>query len=493
MATEMEPAVYWQALYTRDHRFDGRFFIGTVTTGGYCRPICGIPFGKADHLVWFASAAAAEAAGFRPCQRCRPDTSPGTPAWIGTSAVVSRALRLIAEGALDEADVNELASRVGIGARQLRRLFVQHVGASPIKVATTHRLHFARKLIDETEVPIMKVALSSGFNSIRQFNHAIRAACGHSPTELRRLRGRAATVQSGTQLVIRLPYRVPFDWSAIIDFLRPRATPGVEFVQENCYRRTIEVGDAAGVIEVRPDVAETRLLVLIDLPTNERLIQVVERVRRMFDLGADPLQIETRLSGDSRLQALVETRPGLRVPGAWDGFEVAVRAVLGQGLTAIDAKPRAARLVRAFGRTLATSFEGLTHLFPGPDVLADADLSMAGIGGKQAATLRALARATSAKELTFAASRTLEDTISRLRSISGVGESMAHYIAMRAFGEPDAFPCPATLLVRNPVDDRVSPSPAETLRMTERWRPWRAYAAMHLWAAHRKREVTPPV
>ena len=231
---EMEPAIYWQALHTGDNRFDGRFFIGTVTTGVYCRPVCRIPFGKPGHLVWFASAAAAEAAGFRPCQRCRPDTSPGTPAWIGTSAVVSRALRLIAEGALDAADVNALASRVGIGSRQLRRLFVQHLGASPIKVATTHRLHFARKLIDETDLPIMKVALSSGFNSLRQFNHAIRTSSGYSPTQLRRLRGRVATVQSGRGLVMRLPYRLPFNWSAIIGFLRPRVTPGVESVQENC-------------------------------------------------------------------------------------------------------------------------------------------------------------------------------------------------------------------------------------------------------------------
>jgi AraC family transcriptional regulator of adaptative response / DNA-3-methyladenine glycosylase II len=486
---EMEPAVYWQALYTRDSRFDGRFFIGTVTTGGYCRPICRIPFGKPGHLVWFASAAAAEAAGFRPCQRCRPDTSQGTPAWIGTSAVVSRALRLIAEGALDGADVNELALRVGLGSRQLRRLFVQHLGASPIKVATTQRLHFARKLIDETDVPIMKVALSAGFNSVRQFNHAVRTAWGHSPTQLRRLRGRAAIGQSGSGLVMRLSYRVPFSWSAMIDFLRPRATPGVEFVREKCYRRTIEVGDAAGVIDVRPDLSEPLLVVRIDLPTNDRLIQVVERVRRMFDLGADPLQIETRLSADSRLRTLVETRPGLRVPGAWDGFEVAVRAILGQGLTVIDAIPRAEQLVRVFGKPLATSFEGLTHLFPRPEVLADADLSLAGIHGRKAANLRALACAAHAKELTFEASRTLEDTISRLRTISGVGDSMAHYIALRAFGEPDAFPGAERGLRQSPGDDGVSASLAEIVRMAESWRPWRAYAAMHLWAAYSSRDV----
>jgi AraC family transcriptional regulator of adaptative response / DNA-3-methyladenine glycosylase II len=486
---EMEPAIYWQALYTRDSRFDGRFFIGTVTTGGYCRPTCRIPFGKPDHLVWFATAAAAEAAGFRPCRRCRPDTSPGTPAWIGTSAVVSRALRLIAEGALDDADVDELASRVGIGSRQLRRLFVQHLGASPIKVATTHRLHFARKLIDETDLPMTKVALSSGFKSLRQFNHAIRSACSQSPTQLRRRRGGSAPVQSGGGLLLRLPYRQPFNWSAMIDFLRPRATPGVEFVQETCYRRTIEVGDAAGVIDVKPDAAEPRLIVLMNLPTNESLIHIVERVRRMFDLGADPLQIETRLSVDPWLRTLVEMRPGLRVPGAWDGFEVAIGAILGQGRNVIDGDPRAERLVRAFGKPLATALAGLTHLFPRPEVLADADLSTAGIRGTEAATIRAVARAVCAKELTFQSSRTLEDTISRLCAISGVGESMAHYIAMRAFGEPDAFPSADTGLGQSPSEEAVSTSPAEMMRMAEQWRPWRAYAVMHLWAASRSRDV----
>ena len=188
-AAESQPSIWWQALYSRDQRFDGRFFIGAATTKIYCRPICPVPFAKPNNLVWFACAAAAEAAGFRPCRRCRPETSPGTPAWLGTSAVVSRALRLISEGALDEGGVEDLADRVGVGSRQLRRLFVEHLGASPVKIAITHRVHFARNLIEETNLPITKIAFSSGFTSIRQFNHAVRAICGQSPTELRRTRG----------------------------------------------------------------------------------------------------------------------------------------------------------------------------------------------------------------------------------------------------------------------------------------------------------------
>lgn len=479
---DMGPAICWQALYTRDGRFDGRFFIGTVTTRCYCRPICRVPFGKPDHLVWFPSAAAAEAAGFRPCQRCRPDASPGTPAWSGTSAVVSRALRLIADGALDDGDLDGLALRVGIGSRQLRRLFVRHLGVPPIKVATTQRLHFARKLIDETDLPMTLVASSAGFKSLRQFNHAIRTSYGCPPTQCRRLRGPSALVERGRGLVMRLPYRVPFDWLAIIDFLRSRATPGVELIDETCYRRTIAIGDAAGTIEVRPDVAAPLLLLHFDLPATEGLMHVVERVRRMFDLGADPLQVESHLSTDSRLRPLVERRPGLRLPGAWDGFEVAVRAILGQGLMVTHGQLQAERLVHRFGKPVVTSWADLTHLFPRPEVLVDADLSTAGIRGRKAATICAMARAVCAKTLTFDASRSLDETISRLRTIRGVGESMAHYIAMRAFGEPDAFPYSETGGREN-ADDGVRGSSEELGRIAEGWRPWRAYGAMHLWAA----------
>src|ERR1700689_361365 len=226
---ELEPDVYWQALHSRDRRFDGRFFVAAVTTGIYCRPICPVPFAKPNNIALYPCAAAAETAGFRPCRRCRPETSPGTPAWLGTSAIVSRALRLISEGALDESSVEDLAGRVGIGARQLRRLFVEHLGSSPVKIAITHRVHFARNLIEETDLPITKIALSAGFTSIRQFNHEVRAICGQSPTELRRARGEFPTsAQSG--LVIRLACRPPFDWPAIVDFLKVRAIPDVEVV-----------------------------------------------------------------------------------------------------------------------------------------------------------------------------------------------------------------------------------------------------------------------
>jgi AraC family transcriptional regulator of adaptative response / DNA-3-methyladenine glycosylase II len=397
--------------------------------------------------------------------------------------VVSRALRLIAEGALDESGVEDLADRVGIGSRQLRRLFVEHLGASPVKIAITHRVHFARNLIEETGLPITKIALSTGFRTIRQFNHAVRTICGQSPTELRRVSGECnASTQSG--LVIRLPYRPPLDWSALLDFLRPRATPGVESVQEGAYLRTIRVGEATGVIDVRPDKAEPVLKVRIELPGYRFLMQVVERVRRIFDLGADPFRIANDLSRDPRLKPLLDRRPGLRVPGVWDGFELAVNALLGQQLTVGDSTEVAGRLVRTFGKPFHTSVPGLTHLFPKPEDLMGADLSKVNICRFRAATIRALARSVCSGELTFTASMTLEETISRIRTVSGVGEDTAHYIAMRVFGEPDAFPFADPALTGSFAEGGAPASAKQIGRISEDWRHWRAYAAMHLLAGN---------
>jgi AraC family transcriptional regulator, regulatory protein of adaptative response / DNA-3-methyladenine glycosylase II len=474
-----QPSIWWQALYSRDQRFDGRFFIGAATTKIYCRPICPVPFARPNSLVWFASAAAAEGAGYRPCGRCRPEASPGTPAWLGTSAIVSRALRLISEGALDENSVEDLAGRVGVGARQLRRLFVEHLGATPVKIAITHRVLFARNLIEETDLPITKIALSAGFSSIRQFNHEVRAICGQSPTELRRARGEfPASSQSG--LVIRLACRPPFDWPAIVDFLKPRAIPGVELVEDGFYRRTIRVGGSTGTIEVRPGKTEPALAVRIELPGCQFLMKVVERVRRIFDLGADPLRIVEDLSRDRRLRPLLDRRPGLRVPGVWDGFELAVLTILGEQLSVRSSTKSVGRLVQHFGQPFPTSSQGLTHLFPRPKDLAAADLSRAGIRGARAAALHALARAVCGGKLTFTASMTLEQAILRISSIPGIGESAAHYIAMRALGEPDALPC-ADPGLRSGLGIGGNPaSPQEVLRIAEGWRPWRAYAAMHV-------------
>ncbi len=478
---EIDPTICWQAIYSRDRRFDGRFFAGVRTTGVYCRPICPVPLRKPANVRWYASAASAEAAGFRPCRRCRPDTSPGTPAWLGTSAVVSRALKLISEGALDNHDVEALADRVGLGSRHLRRLFLQHLGASPVRIASTRRVHFARNLLDQTDLPITKIAAYSGFQSIRQFNHAMRTTFETSPSELRKLRPGSAIQRGGISL--HLPYRPPLDWHTLIRFLKSRETPGVEVIDDDCYRRTIELHDQPGEIEVRREPNEPVLHVRVTLASYEQLMPVVERVRRLFDLGADPLQISNHLAQDSRLGEMLQKRPGLRVPGVWDAFELALRAVLGEQLTLVDAKSVIARIVRTFGRPIKTTVPRLTHLFPRPEDLSTANFSSIGVPPARAETLRALARATCEGKLNSAACRSLDDIISRLCAIPGMGRHRANYIAMRAFGEPDAFPSADLGLRRVLTTGRKLLSEDEFLRTAETWRPWRAYAAMQLWAA----------
>src|ERR1700733_7537612 len=295
---ELDPAFCWQAVYSRDHRFDGLFFAGIASTGVYCRPICPVSFGHPESVHWFQSASAAEAAGFRPCRRCRPDTAPGSSAWFGTWAVVSRALKLISEGALDGGNLEQLAERVGIGSRHLRRLFQQHLGASPLKIARSHRVLIARSLIAETELPVAGIASGTGFRSIRQFNHSVRTAFGQSPTTLRRLRGTVVPHDPRPGIVVHLPYRPPFDWSSLVQFLKSRATPGVESVDDETYRRTVEIGGVAGAIEVWHEPSQSRLSMRVFLPGCDRLMQVVQRTRRLFDLGADALHIGSYLGRD---------------------------------------------------------------------------------------------------------------------------------------------------------------------------------------------------
>jgi len=469
-----------QAIYSRDSRFDGRFFAGATSTGLYCRNICPAPYKNPDNIRLFSCVMSAESAGFRPCKRCRPQAVPGVGAWLGTSAVVSRAIRLILEGALNGGSVGELAARLGLGSRQLRRLFVQHLGASPLKIAAAHRVHLAGKLIDESGLPMTQIAFGSGFKSIREFNHSIRLSTGRSPSELRHGADGSQPKACPGSLELRLPYRKPFDWANLIAFLKSRAIPGVELVTDDSYQRTIEVGGVPGILTVRPDPARSRLIVHLQTPSFEGLAQAVERVRRIFDLGADPIQIASHLSSDPKLRALIKLRPGLRVPGVWDGFEATALAVLGQKLTTSGPRRLVARFVRMFGTPVDTPIRGLKYLFPRPDVLAHADLSKAGISQDCANTIRKLTSSTIGRNLSFATSWTQEQVVSKLGVIGGIDESIANYIAMRALGEPDAFPSNEFELRRCLSRLRPNLSCAEALAEAEKWRPWRSYAAMHL-------------
>ena len=470
----------YRALEARDRRFDGRFFIGVRTTGVYCRPICPAPTAKRKNVAFYPCAAAAEDAGFRPCLRCRPETAPGTPAWNGTSAVVARALRLIETGALDDSDATTLAARLGLGERQLRRLFVQHLGAAPAQVARSRRVHFARRLLDETDLAVTQVALAAGFGSIRQFNDAMRATFHFSPTELRSRRRR--TPPPG-ELTVRLPYRPPLPWDAMLAFLADRAMPGIEVVTDGVYRRTVRLGDEAASIEVRPEPARAHVVLRVHATDHARLIDVVERVRRLFDLAADPLHIATHLRRDARLRPVVAKFAGLRVPGAWDPFELAVRAILGQQVTVRGATTLAGRLAERFG-TAVDLGPGLTRLFPLPATLAAAPLETIGLPRARATTIRTLSAAVASGTLSLEASDGPEAVAARLCELPGIGPWTAQYIAMRALGEPDAFPA-GDLGVRTALGNGAGPLPAkDALAMAEAWRPWRAYAVMYLWHSH---------
>jgi AraC family transcriptional regulator of adaptative response / DNA-3-methyladenine glycosylase II len=473
----------YEALRTRDRRFDGRFFTAVVTTGIYCRPICPARLPLLKNVRFYACAAAAEAAGFRACRRCRPETAPGTPAWLGTSAVVSRGLRLIETGALDDGDVGRLASRLGVGARQLRRLFARHLGASPAEIARARRVHFARLLIDQTERPMTELAFAAGFASVRQFNHAFRQSFGRSPRDVRRARAARAGAAdaAGDTIALRLPYRPPFDWDGLTGFLAGRAIAGVESVVDGCYRRTIELAGAPSFLEVRKLEHDFALELRVAVAPGADLLRAVERVRRIFDLDADPLAIGEALEANPMLRAHLGERPGLRVPGAWCAFELGVRAILGQQVSVRGASTLAGRLVREFGKPVAGAPGGLSHLFPSPAQLADCDVASIGLPRARAAAIRGFAGAIANGELVLDGARGLDDAVARLAELPGIGAWTAQYIAMRALGEPDAFPA-GDLALRKALASGDAPiSAVQAERAAEEFRPWRSYAAMALW------------
>jgi len=486
-----------RARRSRDARFDGRFFIGVTTTGIYCRPICPARSPKDENVIYFPTAAAAEAAGFRPCLRCRPEASPGTPAWVGTSGVVSRALRLIGEGALRgtsgpdadnartaDAGVDDLAGRVGVTARHLRRLFLQHLGATPIEVALTRRIHFAKRLLDETSLPVQQVAFASGFGSVRRFNGQILRTFSRTPTELRRLHRRVAEAPGWYRFT--LAYRPPYDWPSMLAFLGARATAGVESIAGAHYRRTIEIDGRTGTIDVGPSDSKPALVLDVSFPEPGSLLTIVERVRRMFDLSADPAVIGDHLAADRMLQRAMDANPGVRVPGAWDGFELAVRAILGQQVSVQGATTIAGRLAAEFGAPVETD-RGVERLFPAAERLADARLECAGVMPARAETIRRLARAAADGHLKLSPGADSAAVVEALMALPGVGPWTASYVAMRALGEPDAFPA-GDLVLRRAAGNLTT---RELERRSEAWRPWRAYAVMLLWRTASRESATP--
>jgi AraC family transcriptional regulator of adaptative response / DNA-3-methyladenine glycosylase II len=477
-----DTTVLERARLSRDPRFDGKFFIAVTSTGIYCRPICpASPSPRRSNVRYFTSAAAAAEAGFRPCLRCRPEAAPGTPAWLGTSAVVRRALRLINEGALDEVSVGEFATRVGVGARHLDRLFLQHVGASPLAVAQTRRLHFAKRLIDESDLPFTQIALAAGFGSLRRFNDAFQKAYRRPPRELRRERREPLTRGAGEEVTLALSYRPPYDWDHLRDFLALRATPGVERVADESYARLIRTDTGHAVIQVRPLQGKDALQLRVQGAPAAALFQIATAARRVFDLSADPALLAAGLTSDPLLRPLVRRRPGIRIPGTWDAFECAVRAVLGQQVTVAAARTLAGRLVERTGEPVTTTVAGLERLFPTPQALAAANLDGLGLTGARITALKALAAAVAEGRVAF--DRPAEEVIASLVELPGFGEWTAQYIALRALGEPDAFLLADLVVRRMAAGGGAALTAKELERRAETWRPWRGYAVMHLWCA----------
>lgn len=469
-----------RARLARDARFDGRFVTGVLTTKIYCRPICPVKPAKSTHVRFFASAAAAEQAGFRPCLRCRPETAPGTPAWHGSSTTVSRGLTLIHTGFLDEHSVADLADVLGIGARHLTRLFMQHLGASPHMLARTRRVQIAKQLLDETDMAITEIAFAAGFSSIRRFNAAFKGTYGRSPSQC--TRGGRARSGNGHPVTLALAYRPPFNWVLLTKLLAAEATPGVEAVRHNEYCRTIACDHVTGWFSVRPVAGQNLLHLSLRLSAYVRLKHIIERVRTICDLHANPVQIREHLGQHPQLAPLVRHAPGLRLPGAWDGFEVAVRALVAGDVGRANATVVMGRLAAAYGQPCsAGEDQHLTALFPTAAALLRAPLTGLGLSHTAAARLRRLAQAVICGAIRFDRTITAEALIDSLTREAALDEASAHWVALRTLGEPDAVPFGAPLL------PDITALPWLDATMQDVWRPWRSYAAVLLALAYAPR------
>ena len=478
-------SAWYTAFKAKDARFDGRFFVGVSSTGIYCRPVCRAKLPRAENCTFYASAAAAEQAGFRPCLLCRPEIAPGSAPVDASASLARRAARLLEDNCASEHSVVELAHRLGCTDRHLRRVFIGEYNVPPIRYLQTCRLLLAKSLLTDTNLSVIDVAMAAGFGSLRRFNTLFKTQYRLAPTALRQ--EAAQYKESDTGITLALGYRPPYQWERMLDFLAARAIPGVEVVRDGEYLRTVHI-----IREARPPLSgwirignlpQKRVLtVTVDATLLPALSQVLARVRHLFDLYCDPGAVHETLAGMNAI------RPGLcvqgtRLPGCFDAFEMAVRAILGQQITVKAARTLAARLVQAHGGSIATGIEGLTHVFPSPDVIVALDgpigdhLGPLGITGARARTILALARAFTAGEIDFGRGIAPETQIEKLMAVPGIGVWTAHYLAMRAMGWPDAF-LHTDVGVRKALAPRT---PEQILALAESWRPWRSYATVNLW------------
>jgi AraC family transcriptional regulator, regulatory protein of adaptative response / DNA-3-methyladenine glycosylase II len=466
----------YRALTAHDARFDGRFFVGVRTTRIYCRPVCTVRLPRRENCRFFRSAAAAEVEGFRPCLRCRPELAPGLASVDASARLAQASVLLIEDGVLELGGVEALAARTGVTSRHLRRVFDAEFGVSPIEYAQTQRLLLAKRLLTDTSLPVIDVALASGFRSLRRFNALFRARYRMPPSRLRR---EAAPESLPSAMRFELAYRPPYDWDALLAFLEARAIAGVEWIDAGVYYRTLAVTCGSrcdsGWLSVAHSPQRRTVIVHVSASLARTIPHVLSRVRHAFDLACDPAPIIATLG------ALAQSRPGLRVPGACDGFELAVRAVIGQQVSVAGARTLLGRVARAFGTPPATTLPGeLSCLFPSAEVLAARtadDLRAVGLTAARARTLVDLARAVSSGDVAIHPGADVDRTRKALETIRGIGPWTSAYVAMRALGWPDAFPDGDLGVLRALGETR-----AATARLrSAAWRPWRAYAVMHLW------------
>jgi AraC family transcriptional regulator of adaptative response / DNA-3-methyladenine glycosylase II len=463
----------FHAVRARDRRFDGRFFVAVASTGIYCRPICPVRPPKRENMRFYSSAAAAEGEGYRPCLRCRPERAPGLATVDAASRLIRAAIAGIEEHAVSNARVGELAASLGVSDRHLRRVTEAELGVSPIELAQTQRLLLAKRLLGETSLKLTEIAFASGFGSLRRFNALFKSRYGLSPRALRGHPGAAAGLRC------QLEFRPPLAWDSLLSYLRLRAIPGVEYVDATHYRRTVAIGDKHGWIAVTRAKSGVALEVEMSQSLAPVIGAVIVRVKHLFDLGAAPDSVTELLSQDPTLAGVVRRLPGLRVPGAFDGFELAVRAVLGQQVSVRAATTLAGRWAHSFGAPLATPFAELNRLTPDAErmaAVAAGDIAALGIVGSRARALAALAHAVTERRVVLSYAANVEEQIEALQGLAGIGPWTAQYIAMRALHWPDAFPGGDLMLLK-----AAQVNKKELHARAEAWRPWRAYAAHYLW------------
>ena len=468
----LDPDSCYRAVRARDRRFDGRFFVAVSSTKIYCRPICPVRPPKRENMRFYSSAAAAEGDGYRPCLRCRPERAPGLSAVDAASRLVGAAIAGIEEHALSSARVGVLAKSLGVSDRHLRRVTISELGVSPIELAQTQRLLFAKRLLRETSLSLTEIAFAAGFGSVRRFNALFKSRYALSP---RALRGHTPT----EGLKCQLEFRPPIAWQSLLEYLHLRAIPGVEAVHGMHYRRTVEIGEHQGWIAVSLAKSGLALDVEMSASLGPVIGAVIVRVKQLFDLSAAPDAVAGVLSEDSLLTASVCRLPGLRVPGAFDGFELAVRAVLGQQVSVKAATTMAGRWARAFGTGFATPYPDLTLLTPRAPRMAGIsadEIAALGVIGSRARCIAALVKAINEQTILLTGAADVETQIDALMCLPGVGEWTAQYVAMRALHWPDAFPGTDLMLLR-----AAGLNAKQLHARAESWRPWRAYATHYLW------------